>query len=107
MKKHFYSHLVNIDSLVSDLDTLDLTEKQKKELLEIAHLHMHQTIIDEVLSQLSEEDKKVFLELLASGEDKKIWKHLNEKVEKIEDKISLAAKQVEKELKADVDDLST
>lgn len=102
MNKYFYSHLVNIDSLVSDLDQLDLTGVQKKELLEIAHVHMHQTIIDEILSQMSEDDKKTFLELLASGDDKKIWKHLNSKVEKIEDKISSCAKQVERELTKDV-----
>lgn len=100
--KYFYSHLVNIDSLVSDLDQLDLTSSQKKELLEIAHVHMHQTIIDEILSQMGEDDKKTFLELLATGDDKKIWKHLNSKVEKIESKIASAAKQVERELSQDL-----
>jgi len=43
-----------------------------------------------------------FLELVAEGKDKKIWEHLNDKVEKIEDKITVAAKQIKREMKEDI-----
>lgn len=101
-KPYFWSHLVDTNTLLDDLEQLDLTSEQKKELMEIAHTHMHQTLMDAVLSQLSETDKRRFLELLAAGEDEKVWEHLNERVEKIEDKITLAAAQVKKELAEDI-----
>src|SRR3990167_325173 len=101
MKKLFYSHLVDTDSLTSDLAELDLTESQRKELMEIAHVHTHQAVVDAILSELSEEDKKKFLELLSFGSNDEIWKHLNERVAKIEDKIMDVAKKVKKELRED------
>jgi hypothetical protein len=102
MNKFFYSHLLVIDSLFSKLGDLDLTDEQKKELEDIAHVHIHQTIVDAILSELTETDKKKFLELLAYGDDEKIWEHLNDKVEKIEDKITEAAEGVKKDLALDI-----
>lgn len=101
-QKYFYSQLVSIDSIADNLDSLDIKENEKEELLDIAHIHLHQTIIDSILLELSEVDKKKFLELLVSGENEKVWKHLNEKVEKIEDKIERAANQIKSELKDDI-----
>jgi len=102
LNNYFYSHLIDLDSLFSELDVLDLTAEQKKELKNLAREHVHQTVIDTILSQLSETDKKRFLELVALGESEKIWKHLNEKAEKIEDKITTAADQIKNELKEDI-----
>ena len=36
------------------------------------------------------------------GNDQKIWRHLNEKAEKIEDKIKDASESIQKELKVDI-----
>jgi len=102
MTKFFYSHLIDIESLEEDLGTLKLTKGEKKELMDLAHIHIHQAVIDTVLSQLGEEDKKKFLEHLTFGEDEKIWKHLEDKVKNIEDKIKSAAEQIKKELKTDI-----
>lgn len=102
MIKYFYSHLISFESLEEDLNTLNLTKQEKQELLDIAHTHTHQQIIESILSHLSEEDKKKFLELLAYGEDAKIWKHLNEKVDKIEDKIKDASQSIKEELREDI-----
>lgn len=107
MVKYFYSHLISFESLEADLETLNLTKAEKQELLDIAHTHTHQQIIESILSQLSEDDKKKFLELLAYGQDRKIWKHLNEKVEKIEVKITEASKSIEKELREDIKKIKT
>lgn len=100
--KHFYSHLVSFDDLAGELEILEISDKEKEELMDIAHINLHQVIIDVVLSHLSEPDKKKFLELMAFGEDEKIWEHLNSKVDGIEEKINDAAKQVKKELKEDI-----
>ncbi len=101
-QKYFYSHLVELDWLLSELDSLDLTKEEKRELVDLAHTQVHQTVMDTILSHLDGNDKKRFLELVALGEDKKIWNHLNEKVVKIEDKIKVAAAQIKKELKEDI-----
>lgn len=102
MTKYFYSHLISFQSLEEDLNTLNLTKQEKQDLLDIAHTHTHQHIIESILSNLTEADKKKFLELLAYGEDEKIWKHLNEKVDNIEDKIKDASQSIKKELSEDI-----
>ena len=101
-KNHFYSSVVDINEVIVELDALDLNRSEKKKLAELAHLNLHTAIVDAVLSQLTDSDKKIFLELLAGDEHDKIWQQLNEKVEKIEDKITAAGEQVKKELRQDI-----
>lgn len=105
MKKYFYSHLISLDILDSELDTLDLSKEEKEELLKLAHESIHHTVMDAILSQLSEEDKKRFFELLSEGSHKNIWKHLNEKTEKIEDRIIEAGEEIKKQLHSDIKNL--
>jgi len=102
LQKHFYSNLVDLDSLEIDLDLLTLSKSEKDELLELGHVHVHQTVMDAILSELNGADKKRFLELMAEGRDEKIWEHLNDKVERIEDKITEAAHAIKKEMRADI-----
>lgn len=101
-QKYFYSHLVDLESLEEELSWLDLSKDEKKELVEIAHVTLHGIILDAILSELNEEDKRKFLTLVAHGEDEKIWEQLNAKVEKVEEKISTAALQIKKDLKEDI-----
>ena len=102
LQKHFYSNFVDLDSLETDLDLLTLSKSEKDELLELAHVHVHQTVMDAILNELNDADKKRFLELMAEGRDEKIWEHLNDKVEKIEDKITIAAQSIKKEMREDI-----
>lgn len=100
--KYFYSHLVDLSELESEIGTLDISPREKSELMDLAHVNLHQTVLDAILSQLTDTDKKRFMELLLHGEDEKIWNHLNKKVEKIEEKITTAAGDIKKELKEDI-----
>ena len=102
MKKYFYSHLIELDILETQLNTLNLTAEEKKELTELAHQNIHHAVMDAIFLLLKEEDKKRFLELLSEGEHDKVLGHLNNKVEKIEEKIQSAASEVKKELMADI-----
>src|SRR3989344_6088576 len=102
LQKHFYSNLVDMDTLESDLDFLTLSKSEKDELLELAHVHVHQAVMDAILSELNDADKKRFLELMAEGRDEKIWEHLNNKVERIEDRITEAAHAIKKEMREDI-----
>ncbi|MBI2031878.1 MAG: hypothetical protein HYT08_04670 [Candidatus Levybacteria bacterium] len=102
MKKYFYSHLITLDILETELDTLILSKEEKKELLDLAHQSIHHTVVDAILSHLSDEDKEIFLRLLAEGNHDKVWEHLNEKTDKIEDKIIEAAEEIKKQLHSDI-----
>ncbi len=104
MKKHFYSHIVQTDSLHVSLSELDLTQEEREELVSIANDTLHHVILDAVLSELSEDDKKQFLSLLLSEKHEDIWKLLNAKVENIEGKIQIAAEEVKNKLHEDIKD---
>lgn len=101
MTTQFYSYLVEID-IESDLAPLEFSEREKQELIEIAHSNLHHAILDAVLSELSEKDKRIFLSHLAHDDHDKIWEHLNSKIEDVEQKIRNAAKNLKKELRDDI-----
>lgn len=105
MKKHFYSHLIEIESISVELDTLDLSSEEKKELLELLESSMHQSVLDEILSSLKHEDKKTFLTHLASNNHQEIWKHLVSTVIDVEKKIQSAAQTLVSEFKRDIYEL--
>src|SRR3989338_1997170 len=92
--KNFYSHLIEIDSIILELDKMDLSKEQKQHLAEILDSSLHHTILDAVLSELNENDKKIFLRNVDEGD--------NGKVEHIEDKIKKAAEDLKLELHKDV-----
>jgi hypothetical protein len=102
MKKYFYSDLAKLDVVLDELGKLSLDASERKELEELAHEHLHQVILDAILTELSLRDKKIFLANLEYEEDEKIWKHLNDKVENIEEKISKAAESLKSELVLDI-----
>jgi hypothetical protein len=100
--KHFYSHLIEIEEIIIELDKLDLSKDQKIHLAGLIDSSLHHTILDAVLSELSEQDKKVFMNYLQTGEHEKIWGLLNTRVDKIEDKIKKAADDLKQELHKDI-----
>jgi hypothetical protein len=102
MKKHFYSDIVDIESLKIALSEMDLSTKEKSHLLEIVESSVHHVVLDAVLSELSEKDKKIFLAHLISDEHDKIWEMLNEKSENIEEKIKKAAEDLKEQLHKDI-----
>lgn len=104
-QKHFYSHIVEIDSLVIELDKMDLTESEKKHLMSIVESSVHHAVLDAILSELSEDDKKMFLQHLAANDHDVIWQHLNDRIENIEDKIKKAADELMRELDKDMIEL--
>lgn len=104
MKKHFYTHLIEIDSVYTELDTLPLHKHEKDELIEIVHSTIHHVVIDTILSELTEEDKKTFLNHIHAENHDAIWKLLNEKTQESEKKIRLSIENLKKELHQDIDE---
>ncbi|MBI2034498.1 MAG: hypothetical protein HYT11_02075 [Candidatus Levybacteria bacterium] len=102
MVKHFYSHLVETDSLTVMLSDLSLSDTEKKNLLSLIESNMHHTILDLVLSELSEADKKIFLAHVAEEKHDETWKLLNKKVSDIEDKIRQIADNLTKKMHEDI-----
>lgn len=99
----FYTHLVDIESVIANLDELDLKPEQKIHLTALIDSAFHSTILDLVLSQLQEEDKKAFVGHLTRNEHENIWKLLNDRIDNIEEKIKKVAEDLKKELHQDLD----
>jgi|SRR3989344_2301604 len=101
--KFFYTKLVNIETLISNLDELDLSAGEKAHLANLVDSSLHSAILDEILSNLSPEDKKLFLEKLETEKDHdKILEFLNEKIDNVEDRVKKVSDQLITELHEDL-----
>ncbi len=102
MDTHFFSHLIEIETLESEIDGFELPDAQKDEIRQLVHESIYHNVLDAILSELNEEDKKVFLSHLVSDDRDEIWGFVNKKVLFIEDKIKKAAEDIKKELHEDI-----
>lgn len=102
MKKHFYSHLVEVESLYIELDSMDLSRSERWHLTSLIDSTLHYTILDVVMSELSHDDKKEFLKHVASHSHDNVWNLLKGKVENIEEKIKKTIAVVKEELARDI-----
>lgn len=98
----FYSHIIEIDSLYIELDLLDMTPAERKELKEILDSSIHHTVIDTILSELSGEHKKIFLSHVTLERHTEIWELLNTHVKHPEKKISKAVEKLKKQMRKDI-----
>lgn len=98
----FYSHLVEVESITAELDNLDMTEEQRVHLATLVDSSLHHAILDAILSELTDQDKRIFMQHLNRGDHNKIWRFLNEKVDGVEDKIEKASEDLKEELHKDV-----
>lgn len=101
-KKHFYTDIIDTSTLSLELGEMNLTSEERIDLISLVDSNIHHAILDLVLSELSEEDKKQFLMHVASSEHDKVWKLLKEKTENIEEKIKKTAEDLKKELHKDI-----
>lgn len=100
--RQFYTHLIDIESLIVELDNMGLNMVQKNHLTYLIDSSLHHTILDAVLSQLKDDEKIVFLNHLKVNDHSKIWQFLNTKIDNIEDKIKKTAKDLKDELHEDI-----
>lgn len=102
MKKQFYSHLLEIDFLHEEIDTLELSSEEKDELKNHVHSSIHYTVLDIVLSALPEEHKKKFIEHVNSENHTATWEHIKMHTENIENKIKEKTVSLAKEFLEDL-----
>lgn len=100
--KYFYTHLIEVEPIITEIDKLDLSDEERKHLATLVDSSLHNTILDAILSELSEEDKRQFLRHVHEDDHDKIWKFLTEKTDNIEEKIKKAAEDLRKELHDDL-----
>src|SRR3989344_6316355 len=100
--KQWYTHLVEIESIVVELDKMDLSEDEKLHLAYLIDSSLQHTILSVVFSEVSDEDKRIFVKHLSEDDHGKIWQFLNEKVKGIEIKIKKAADDLKKVLEDDL-----
>lgn len=99
----FYSHLIEIESIIIKLDEMDLTDDQKTHLASLVDSTIHQTVLDIILSKLSDADKEAFLHRLKQDpEDKELMDFVNTKVDGIEKEITEAVNKLKEELHEDI-----
>lgn len=102
MNKYFYSHIIETESLTIAINDLAVSDSEKAHLIALVDSSLHHTVLDAILSELSEIDKKTFLRHMVEDDHDKIWKHLNEKVDGIEEKIKKAAHNLREQLHEDI-----
>lgn len=102
MNNYFYTHLIEVESIIVELDKMDLTDEQKLHLASLIDSSLHQTILDAILSELSDTDKRAFMQYLDKRDHEKIWKFLQEKVDRVEEKIRKAAEDLKMQLHKDL-----
>lgn len=102
MKQNFfYSHLVETTDISIKLSEMNLSKDEKTHLTSLLEANIHSTIVHNVLSELSEQDKKVFLKNLVNDKHQETLDHLRMKIEKLEDKIKNSVEDLKKELLED------
>ena len=99
---HFYHSIVSMESLRVRLDLFDFSSEERERLMEVAERTLHHSILDLVLSELNEDDRRLFLSHHASENHDEIWSLLNGNVKNIEKKIKVVAETVSKKLHSDL-----
>ena len=102
MNKHFYSKIIEIESIKLKLEELDMTPEERNHINRLIDASLHNTILDLILSELSEEDKRIFIDHLIEENHDKIWQHLNKNISDVETKIKKAADELSRELSKDI-----
>lgn len=105
MKKTFYTHLVETESILIKLHEIGLSEEQKIQLIAIVESSLHHTILDAILSEMNDSDKELFLQHIEQDNHDATWEFLNKRVDSIEDKIKKAAADLTKELHNDIEEV--
>lgn len=101
-RKHFYTHLIQVNDIVLDLGDLDMTQEERVHLLALLDANIHSTVVHTVLSELPNDEKKAFLENIIVNDHEKTWNHLRLNSVGLEDKIRIAVEKLVKEMKQDI-----
>jgi len=84
---------------------MDLSDDEKLQLAGLVDSSLHQAILDEVLSNLSDSDKRQFLVYLHTNADEdKILEFLGSRIEGIEERIKKVSDQLVQKIHQDIEE---
>ncbi len=103
--KYLFEEIIQIKTVHLKLNKMDLADHEKEELLEIMKSIIHHKVIDLILSELTDEEKEIFLEGLSksnvfsdTSKNSQFLDVLKNRIENLETKIKEKVKEVEEEL---------
>ena len=100
---YFFAKYIVIDELMEEMDGLDLSAEQRLHLSSLIDSSLHHAILDEILSNLNNDDKKEFLKKIhQDSKGAELMEFLKPKIENIEDKIKNVSKQLIDEMHKDI-----
>lgn len=102
MKKHFYTDIIEIDSVYTAIDLLTIADHEKHELISIVESHVHHTVLDVVLSELHEDEKRIFLAYVSTDKHKHVWHILEKHMKEPAKKIRKAVDKIKQEFHEDI-----
>lgn len=98
----FYTHLLEINSLTVELNSLELKDDEKNHLANLIDSTFHNTILGCIFDKLEDKDKEIFLKMLSGSNHDKIWQFLNLKVKGIEGEIKKTGLQLKQKMHKDI-----
>jgi hypothetical protein len=101
-RKYFYSHIIATADISLALADVDMPNEDRIKLIALAEENLHHAILDSILSQLPEEDKKIFLKHVSLDEHENAWKFINETLSDAENIILKIAKDIKDEMHTDI-----
>lgn len=100
--KTFYSHLIKTEIVEEELGKLDLSGKEKEELLQHVYSSIHYTVLDVSLEALPEEHKKTFIDHFNNERYDAALEHLLKNTIGVEEKIKNSAAKLVQEFLDDI-----
>lgn len=101
-QKYFYSHIVATADISLALGNMDMPSEDRIKLIALAEENLHHAVIEAILSQLSEEDKKHFLLHLSRNDHEKVWILLKDKLNDAEGIVMRISKEIKDEMHRDI-----
>lgn len=112
--KYLFEEIIQIKTVHLKLNEMDLANQEKEELLEIMKSTVHHKVIDLILSELTDEEKEIFLEGISTGggfsdmdeqssrsselKNRQYLSVLRDRINNLETKIKEKVKEAEEEL---------
>lgn len=103
--KSFYQNFVNLELFHQEFDRLGLSPEEREELFKILEEIYVQRLIDRVLDELPNEEKKKFMKILIKKAELDMIEFLREKVEDVENKLKKEVETLTAELLLEVKSL--
>ena len=101
--KYFYTKYLILEEFLEDFHKMDLSESERQYLSALVDSSLHHAILNEILSNLSEKNREIFLNLLKEdSSSEKLMEFLKDKVEGIEEKIKKVSGELIKEMHEDI-----